>query len=459
MSATKSLRRRIFWGFVVCAALIWIAFVTWVIRTVLTDGQQSAEEEMTVYAQQILSLSEHLQRQPYAIARIVGDVVRLENAPTASDDHPDPIHIQIWQADKVIFASAELPTAEPKPGFNEMSALDTVWWTQTVTNDEQNLTVRLWGLSGIAAALRADRIAIFFLPLLFSLPILLLPAWFMTRSGLKPLRDVVVEIEERVTSDSRAPLSDTPYAELNPIVDATNGLMERLNVQLHRERAFAADIAHEMKTPLAIVQANVDILAGAPNPGQREQALADLKAGITRSDRLVAQLLDLMRMERGEDLMARIDAIDLAEFVRNRVGQLEPLARKRNVHLIVEAPDTAPAHINLTAFAAVVDNLLDNAIKYGPEASDVAVTLAIQSDTAQLCVQDRGRGIPIHLQDQVFERFERLDEADTNGAGLGLSIVREAVLRLNGRLEVVRTAGFAMQVTFPIEQPPRGLNA
>ena len=450
MSATKSLRRRIFWGFVACAAIIWGAFVVWILHTLLTDGQRSAEDEMTTYAMQILALSEGLAKQPDVTARIVQHVVNIENAPSRFDSKPDPIHVQIWYHDTLIFASANLPETRPQTGFSELNALDALWWTQTVASADASQTVRIWGLSSLTAALRLDRAPIFFLPLLFSLPVLLIPAWYMTRSGLRPLREVVTHIEQRVNNDSRAPLPPTPYEELNPIVDATNGLMQRLDAQLHRERSFAADVAHEMKTPLAIVQANADILAGYPDGQQSRQALSDLRAGITRSDRLVAQLLQLMRLERGADLPQREDLVDLAEFLRSRVGQLEPLARKRDISLVVDAPDQARVHINLTAFAAIVDNLLDNALKYGPQSAEVTVTLAQFAGRVNLRVADAGAGIPVEMRERAFERFERLREIDAEGAGLGLSIVWEAVARLRGSVSFCDAGGSAVEVGFPV---------
>ena len=450
MSATKSLRRRIFWGFVACAAIIWVAFVVWILHTLFTDGQRGAEEEMTVYAQQILAVSGGLAEQPEATARIVQRVIDIENAATDYDDEPDPIHVQIWHDETLIFTSAELPVPRPDTGFAELQALDALWWTQTVSSADGAQTVRIWGLSSLTAALRLDRAPIFFLPLLFSLPVLLIPAWYMTRSGLRPLREVVAHIEQRVNNDSRAPLPPTPYKELNPIVDATNGLMQRLDAQLHRERSFAADVAHEMKTPLAIVQANADILAGNPDAKQHQQALQDLRAGITRSDRLVAQLLQLMRLERGADLPQREDSLDLAEFLRDRVGQLEPLARKRDITLVVDAPDQAHVQINLTAFSAIVDNLLDNALKYGPQSSEVTVTLVHNAGEVSLRVADAGAGIPAEMRERAFERFERLREIDAEGAGLGLSIVREAVARLHGSLSFCDAADSAVQATFPV---------
>jgi len=214
-----------------------------------------------------------------------------------------------------------------------------------------------------------------------------------------------------------------------------------------RERDLVAEVAHELKTPLAIVQTNQGILQRSKDEERRAAALQDIGAGVERSNHLVQQLLGLARLEKELGSHSRQRDIDLAEFVRLRLAHAESLANARSVSLDLDAPEALPATLDVDAFAATLDNLLDNAIKYSPEGGSVEVVLGVRPEDGALAleVRDHGPGIPESQRSLAFERFQRLavqpGVEPIDGAGLGLTIVHRAVQRLRGSISLSTTNG------------------
>lgn len=473
--AKKSLQRRLLLGFVGCAALLWIGLVSWGLYTIFTAGERDTAIELERYAQQVLAVAVELKASPTALQRALGKIEQVENlldADEVDDEDSTQLVFQAWVDGKLVTLPAILlqpdqqppPDASPKAaGFEIVEVGESVWWTAVAIDKDEGVVVRLADSSTLHGSLGAEQGFFFFLPLVVSLPMLLIPAWFMTRFGLRPLGAVAAELQTRVTSGALHPLQPTAYRELNPVVQATNDLMERLGVQLQRERALVADVAHQLKTPLAIIQMNaerleVNLVQGPEQQPGSLRALEDLLAGVSRSDRLIHQLLRMARLEQGATQQAQLRRMDLAEFMRERVAHSEPLARAKGLHLLVDAPDQPSVVIYIDAFAAIVDNLLDNAIKYSQSGGTIQIHCTLQAQECLLVVSDEGCGIARVDQDEAFTRFARLGAEQAQdlvpGAGLGLSIVKQAVEQLRGKVQladVVVGQGLRVEVRFPID--------
>jgi len=435
----KSLRLRLLWGFVVCAALIWAGLVGWGLYTVMKYGHLEVQSEMNQYARQVMSVVGEFREHPDQLQVAVDAVAEIEREPDEDGDVTE-FYIQVWLDDEILHDTTRLPVEKPsQTGFSKFEFNDKSWYGYVTHDPQRRVMVRLVAEDGISAALTSNQVVFLFLPLVFSLPLLLLPAWFMTYRGLRPLREVVAQIDQRVESGQLQALTETPYRELNSIVNSTNSLMHRLDRQLERERSFVADVAHELKTPLAIMQSNIGMLSSSESEGRREQALADLNSGVIRSNHLIQQLLRMSRMEqRSETMGLALRSVDVAEFVRERIAHAAILADEKNIKLELRAPRNHCVVTDADAIAAIVDNLLDNAIKYSPRDSTVVLSLDLLDDQKafQISVQDEGPGITPAQKALAFERFGRLDSTtgDAGGAGLGLSIVSQAVARLGGQL-------------------------
>jgi signal transduction histidine kinase len=291
----------------------------------------------------------------------------------------------------------------------------------------------------------------FILPyLLVAFPFVLLAVWLTVRASLRPLQQLTRRIEERPSDDLSAVGVPARYRELKPLVQALDNLLLRLRGTVQRERAFVQDAAHEIRTPLAVINAQAHVLAQATDAAQRAQAEAELNLAIARTSHLAQQLLELAALDRAGTPQA--SRIDLAHWMRTLLGHAAQAALREGRELSLDAPDTLHGCIDLPAMESVVRNLVDNALRHGVPGSSIAVSLRPEDGRLLVEVRDDGPGIPEAQRAQAFERFHRGGDARASGAGLGLSIVREATLRLGGVVEIVeglRGRGVGFRVCVP----------
>lgn len=290
----------------------------------------------------------------------------------------------------------------------------------------------------------------FILPyLLVAFPFVLLVVWLTVRASLRPLQQLASRIDERASDDLRSVGVPARYRELKPLVGALDGLLARLRTTVERERAFVQDAAHEIRTPLAIINAQAHVLAQAGDAAERGQAERQLTLAIARTSHLASQLLDLATLDRTGPL-AR-SRVDLAPWLRLLLGPAAQAALRAGRELSLEAPDTLPFDTDLAALESIVQNLVDNALAHGQPGREIAVALRNEAGAVRIDVRDDGPGIPVAQRQHVFERFHRSAEPGASGAGLGLAIVRQAAARLGGNVEIVdgldgRGVGFSVRL-------------
>lgn len=289
--------------------------------------------------------------------------------------------------------------------------------------------------------------------LLLAFPIVLLPIWFAVKLGLRPLRQLADRIAERGATDLSPIGLDARYEELKPLVAALERMLQQLRDQMAHERAFVHDAAHELRTPMAVIAAQAHALTGASNGEDRARAQSQLELAIARASHLAQQLLELASLDVANGRAAQ-RPVDAAQLVRRLLAQAAPLALARDIELSLDAPDTLVMHLDVPAFQSILENLLDNAIRYAHDGARVTVTLAIDAARElRLSVEDDGPGVPAAEREQVFKRFHRGSGHEAPGSGLGLAIVSQAVLRNGGG--VVLTDGLGghgagFHVTLPM---------
>jgi two-component system OmpR family sensor kinase len=291
------------------------------------------------------------------------------------------------------------------------------------------------------------------LPLLAALPVLALLIWFIIARGLQPLDRVAAAVARR-SSTLLEPVSERGLpSEVQPLVHALNGLLDRLGHALDAQRSFIADAAHELRTPLTAVHLQAQLAERASTEDERRRALADLKAGLERATRLSEQLLTLAREEPGVIERAPV-SVDLAELAREAIGELAPLAEAKSIDLGLNASGTANLMGDPAALRALVSNLVDNALRYTPSGGRVDVSIDIEPEGAiVLSVRDTGPGIAMPERERVFDRFYRGQTVGAPGSGLGLAIVRSVADRHGAKVELgegIEGAGLGVRVRFPL---------
>lgn len=287
------------------------------------------------------------------------------------------------------------------------------------------------------------------LPLAVIAPLIGLVVWFSLRQGLAPLGRVAEAVQKRAPGQL-APLASTGWPlEVMPLVEALNGLLGRLAGALDAQRAFVADAAHELRSPLTALGLQAQLAERATSDADRTRALADLRGGLARATRMVEQLLALAREEPG--VAARpFASVDLAAVARDAVAAFTPLAAAKSIDLGLERADDLRLEGDADALGTLVANLVDNAIRYTPAGGRIDV-LVEATPRPRLSVRDDGPGVPAHERERVFERFARGADADAPGSGLGLAIVRRIADRHGATVELgggIGGAGLGVSVAF-----------
>jgi signal transduction histidine kinase len=312
------------------------------------------------------------------------------------------------------------------------------------THDERDEHGRRELIAGIAGRLTA--------PLIFGLPLMGFWIWLATWRGLKPLDAVAREIAARQPEKLEPVTPASAPSEVRPLVEAINGLFVRVEHALESERRFTADAAHELRTPLAALAAQAQVVQRARDAGERDHAIEQLIASTRRASRLVDQLLTLARLD--PDNAAVSETVSLDRLAENVCAAHGAEAMEKNIALELDAVSATIAG-NADMLRILLRNLIDNAIRYTSAGGRVTVAVA----PGILSVTDTGPGIPAAEHERVFNRFHRLAGQDTEGSGLGLSIVARIAERHGASVELgtgENGKGLRVTVRFSARPVPAG---
>lgn len=290
---------------------------------------------------------------------------------------------------------------------------------------------------GERSAMRWARVSVLIralaLPVLCVSLLLAVLVWLSGRRLLAPVKAIAGLISVRST-ESLAPVEvPVVYAETAPLLAVLNRLLADARRRIEDERGFLADAAHELRTPLAVVATQAHLLAIADTEADRSQALADLNAGLERASHLARQLLTSARVD-GRDQADVVVIEDIVPLVQERVALQVQIALRKAIQVTLDAPHFLPARVDAFGIASVIDNLVDNAIRYTPNEGRIEVRLEITADSICIQVSDSGPGIPATEHEKVLQRFYRLPGSGVPGSGLGLCIVSRVVEQHNGQL-------------------------
>lgn len=276
--------------------------------------------------------------------------------------------------------------------------------------------------------------------------------YFISGHALRPIKefsDKIEEVQVQNLSDSR--IEENNVKELNQLGISYNKMLERLSDAFEIQRQFTANAAHELRTPLALMQVQLDLYNSATHPGNDADTLQTIKMVTEQNDklnRMVKTLLDMSELQS----VGRDDKIILDAIVEEVLADLEPLAVEKNIKLIGKCEDATMIGSDILIYRLVY-NLVENAIKYNHPLGQVTVTAYQRNKHVYLSVEDTGSGIPKELRERVFEPFFRVDKSrsrELGGVGLGLALVREIVRVHDGSICIKsgKTGGTIFEVTF-----------
>jgi signal transduction histidine kinase len=378
-------------------------------------------------------------------------------APPGADEDAPAVVVQIWTMNGAALYLSHPGTALPDRavlGFSDVDAGNRRWRVYSMAARNRIIQVaqplELRRDLAAAAALRSLR------PLLIFAPLMALLIWFLVDRALRPVQRLAQEVRLR-DAGSLAPLAEQSLpSEVEPVAHAINSLLARLKLAFDSQRAFVADAAHELRSPLTALKLQLQLMARAPDEASRRAAATQLEQGVERATRLIEQLLTAARTAPSETGPA-MHTLDLAELARQAVAEAWPLAEARRTELGLDAPDSAVITADADALRIMMRNLLDNAIRYTPQGGKVNIRIAQQPDALILAVDDSGPGIPAEERERAFQRFYRgrREAGDGTGSGLGLAIVANIAARHGAGVALLDSAlgGLRVELRFPAPRP------
>jgi two-component system sensor histidine kinase QseC len=451
-----TLARRVVLALLLSYPLVW-AFLLGVIYLEYRHEQDHkltnfAEWPVAVQLRDALATVE----EPAAVSAVVAAVERIDNGERQRRNLQLTVVIQIRdRRDRSVIYSSPLAAdsfllGDPhRPTYQlihrqtfQVFELDTPRWSV------------LWGRTIVSVPYLMGLISndvLYYITIAF--PVILLPAWLAVSHGLRPLRRLSQAITARGAADLAPVGIEARHAELQPLVTALDDLLMRLRHKVESEQLFVANAAHELRTPLAVITAQAHALVKAGTATEQTEAQSRLNSAIERASHLIHQLLAVARLQM--ERPAQLSTLDMALLAQKELANFVPAALERNIDISLSAPDKLLFVLEVHTFRSILQNLIDNAIRYGREGGNVAVELQLREGTLLLRVADDGPGISADEHELVFERFYRgTGRSDARGSGLGLTIVKQAATRLNGRVQV--TPGLdGRGCSFVVEIPER----
>jgi two-component system OmpR family sensor kinase len=271
--------------------------------------------------------------------------------------------------------------------------------------------------------------------------------------ALRPVREIAATAHDISEHDLHRRIElDLPPDELGELAATFNAMLSRLESAFGVLQRFTADAAHELRAPLAVMRAEVDVSLRQPRRGaEYRKTLDGLRAEIERLSRLADHLLVLARADAGE-LRPGMEPLDVPDFLEERVDQWRPLAAAHDIQVRTDLPDVGQLRADRELLRGLVDNLLDNAVKHTPSGGTISVTAVREGDWWRVEVADTGPGVPPELRATLFERFSRGDPArsrDTGGAGLGLALCAAIAHAHGGTIALADGPGARFVVRLP----------
>lgn len=379
-----------------------------------------------------------------------------------SEDIPNPAFIyQIWQDDQLLKGSHsqhEIAITEFKTGFNEQNFLAQRWRTYAHWFESEKVWVLVGQPLNRRFELAEEMIIAAVMPLVLSIPLLAVIIFLLISTGLRPLRLLSDNLRAK-KADDLSPLAEQKnHNELSPVVRTLNQLFARLDTAFVREKRFASDAAHELRTPLSVLKINAHNLAlETQSNSSMNTNMQYLQQGIERMSHVVEQIL-LLNRTNPEQYQGKFEPIDTTTLCQMAISSLFPQidAKQQEIELTGKS---APIFGDEFALGILLQNLISNASKYSPEKSLISVSLHDIEQQVRIQVEDSGPGIDESEYQRVFERFYRVGgdrhTSNASGCGLGLAISKHIAELHQGVFKLSRSkqlSGLSVEVILPRDQ-------
>lgn len=373
----------------------------------------------------------------------------------------DKFNFQVWtDGGKLLLHSSnapKIPLTADTDGFSDKIIGDQKWRVFTTYNNKAGirtvLAERYDTRNELGHRITQDDLYI----MLLTFPLSGLLIWIIIGRGLDSLHRVAQEVANRAPSHLDPVNIQAVPEEIKPVVDELNKLFFRLKEGFEREKRFAADAAHELRTPLAALKTQAQVALHTKSVEEKNMALQKLIASVNRSTHIVQQLLTMSKLVPEASGLYDFDQVDLVKLSKEEIALLAPTAVEKQIELAFETEKKIPTFTGTpTAISILIRNLVDNAIRYCKDNGQVIVKVYQEQGNIVLEVSDNGPGIPHELQSRVFERFFRVLGNKSPGSGLGLAIVQQISALHNAHVVLASPTegtGLIVKVLFPMKAP------
>lgn len=387
------------------------------------------------------------------------DNVRIhlgEEPKNISHHYEKNIVFSVWHADHLVTRSSgaeELGDFIAENGFSDRKIEHTWWRFYVYRSPDTDVVIQAAEKLDIRTELVFDLMISLLLPAALFIPFSLAIIWFGTTRSFKPLKLLSADVDRRSVTDLSPVNHINVPSEITPLIRAMNRLLTRVSHGLDKEREFTDNAAHELRTPLAAMKMQVQVLLKQSGLTTNDRdGLEDLLASINRGAILVDQLLAFSRLQNHVETTTPESPWSASQVLEEQLKSLTSFAEAKKLRISSHiAPDIELA-INEQAFTILVRNLLENAIKFTPEAGEIKVELAPNNPNGvNLRIADSGPGVPDSEKARIFERFYRIDKSKTDGSGLGLSMVKWIADQYGATIELDHNtpSGLIINIHFP----------
>lgn len=450
MKRTYSLRRRLMWLLGGSLAAIWLAAAAVGYQRAHHQADELLDAQLTQLADTLLTIAaggevEHFVEELHEHAR----------------PEKVPIAFELWRADdgrleRLVTSSGPAFASDLPLGFGERSHQGERWRFYAAQDDDDEYRVVVGQAHAARERLAREMGVALLLPAAAAAPLMALAIWFVVGRSVAPVEKLAHGVEA-LDAQALTPLDESARLpdEIAPLRRALNALVARVNTAFDNERRFTADAAHELRTPLAALRVQAQVASRAEQADAQRHALAQVIAGVDRMTHLVEQLLTLSRVDPAHgDALGPLDPRPLIEIV---CADFQPALQERGQTLTVVHADPACSIDARPGWLQIaLRNLVDNAVRYAGEGARIEVRLRRVGPRCALTIADDGPGVSANVRAHLGERFVR-GEADEDGCGLGLSIVRRVAALLHAEVEFGEGLpradgdhGFAVTLTFPV---------
>jgi len=437
-----SLRRRLLGLLLGGVAAAWLVTMVFSYLDAHHEVDELFDAQLAQAAQTLLALASH----------DGGD--DIEDLGDITHKYQRRLRFQIWRADGTLLMRSknapETPLTDTR-GFSETKGDEGHWRHFSQWDEGRRIQVQVSENHHIRDELIGHIAWRLLFPALFGLPLIGLWVWLATRQGLASLDGIARQIASRAPQQLQPLTPATAPEEIRTMLEALNGLFQRVDAALEAERRFTADAAHELRTPLAALQAQLQVALRARDEKERERSLAQLQSGLSRASHLVDQMLQLARLDP-ESGLPDPQPTDLGVLAESVCADLGPLILAKNIDFDLDAAPGCTVVGQAEWLRVLIRNLVDNAMRYTPEGGRIKVVIGQLGGACHLTISDSGPGIPAAERGDVLRRFHRLEGSGQPGSGLGLAIVARIAELHGARLELADTetgSGLRVKLEWP----------